>query len=127
MRTFQKGSYDMDFQFIGFTNQGENREFAFDRVADDRSKTRFKVIVSMGLGRQYQIPVQDFPLLCRRLLEKLENGADARTVQFTEQEMRRLADAKVETQKLNANRRPPRRPRVAVAASPWQGPVMPPR
>jgi len=110
----------MDFHFIGFTNQGENREFAFERIADDRSKTPFKVIVSMGLGRQYHIPVQEFPLLCRRLLEKLDGSAASRTLLFTEQDMQQLADAKLETQRLNANRRPPRRPKTSTATSPWQ-------
>ena len=57
----------MEYQFTGFTHSGEFREFAFDGVADDRSKTRFKVIADLALSRKYHIAVQELPLLCRRL------------------------------------------------------------
>ena len=110
----------MDFHFIGFTNQGENREFAFERIADDRSKTPFKVVVSMGLGRQYHIPVQEFPLLCRRLLEQMESDAGPRTLTFTERDMQRLADAKLEYQRQHAHKKAPRRPKNTTSTSPWQ-------
>ena len=59
----------MEYQFTGFTHNGEFREFAFNGVGDDRSQTAFKVVADLALSRKHHIAVQELPLLCKRLLE----------------------------------------------------------
>ena len=107
----------MEYQFTGFTHNGEFREFAFDGVADDRSKTRFKVIADLALSRKYQIAVQELPLLCRRLLERIPDGG-ARTLTFTETDMQSLASLRAATQRQIVHKKIQRRPKPAV--TPWQ-------
>ena len=115
----------MEYQFTGFTHNGELREFAFDGVADDRSKTRFKVIADLGLSRKYHIAVQELPLLCRRLLEQIPDPTVGRTLTFTEADMQTLVNVRTATQRQIVHKKIQRRPKPAV--TPWQQRVEPAR
>lgn len=108
----------MEYQFTGFSHKGECREFAFDGVDNGRNKTHFVVVADLALGRKYNIPVQELPLLCRRLLEQLPEGGGPRTITFTETAMKDLATMRVSTQRQNLHKKIQRRPKPV--ASPWQ-------
>ena len=108
----------MEYQFTGFTHRGEFREFAFFGVADDRSKTPFKVIADLGLSRKYHIAVQELPLLCKRLLEQMPEGVGSRTLTFTETDMQVLVNLRVSAQRQIVHKKIQRRPKPV--ASPWQ-------
>lgn len=73
--------------FSGFQDAAGVRQFAFDRIADDRSRTRLVVTADMTLARKYDIRLQELPLLCRRLLD--ESGAEhpGQPISLTEQHM----------------------------------------
>lgn len=116
----------MEIQFTGFTHNGELREFAFERIADDRSKTRIKVIADLALSRKYRITVQELPLLCRRLLEGVPNGAGTHTLTFTERDMQTVMTQRQASQRKNVHRQAQRRPRPVSTAfgTPFGGPLM---
>lgn len=108
----------MEYQFTGFTHNGEFREFAFNGVDDDRNKTPYKVIADLGLSRRYNIAVQELPLLCRRLLEQMPEGSCSQTLTFTEADMKVLVTLRTATQKQNIHKKIQRRPKPVT--SPWQ-------
>jgi hypothetical protein len=108
----------MDYQFTGFSHRGEMREFAFDAVAADRSKTHFKVMANLELSRKYHIPVQELPLLCRRLLEASWQGDGSRTFTFTEADMQKLSATRDAARGQETHKRVIRR--AKPASSPWQ-------
>jgi hypothetical protein len=108
----------MEYQFTGFSHQGEMREFAFDAVAPDRSKTHFKVIANLELSRKYHIAVQELPLLCRRLLEASWQGEGSRTFTFTEADMQKLSATRDAARGQETHKRAIRR--TKPVSSPWQ-------
>ena len=108
----------MEYQFAGFTHKGEFREFVFNGVDEDRRKTPFKVIADLGLSRKYNIAVQELPLLCRRLLERMPAGSGSQTLTFSEADMKTLVGLRIAAQQTSVHKRPPRRPKPV--ASPWQ-------
>jgi hypothetical protein len=75
----------MQFILKGFIPETGFRVFTFEGIADDRTRTEFKVRTDLSLIRRYGIRVQDLPLLCRGLLER--HGESERTLTFTEKEM----------------------------------------
>jgi hypothetical protein len=108
----------MEYQFTGFTHNGEFREFAFSGVDEDRNKTPFKVIADLALSRKYNIAVQELPLLCKRLLEQLTDAAGGRTLTFTEVDMQLVVTARQASQRQNVHKKIQRRPKPVT--SPWQ-------
>ncbi|MDX2153716.1 MAG: hypothetical protein SFV54_23435 [Bryobacteraceae bacterium] len=66
----------MQFTLIGFQQANSVRRFAFESVAEDRSRHTVVVSADLAVARRYQIQIQDLPLLCRRLLI----GCDAQTL-----------------------------------------------
>lgn len=113
----------MEYQFTGFTHNGEFREFSFNRVDDDRSKTPFKVIADLALSRKYHIAVQELPLLCKHLLEQMPEGSGPRTLTFTETDMQTLVTTRLASQRQNVHKKIQRRPKPVT--SPWQQRVEP--
>ena len=77
----------MVYVFTGFRQLQDVREFAFDCVADDRSRTQVTVGANLSLARKHFILMQDLPLLCRRLLETSETEGDGGRLTFTEANM----------------------------------------
>lgn len=113
----------MEYQFTGFSHNGEFREFAFFGVDDDRNKTPFKVVADLGLSRKYSIAVQELPLLCKRLLERLPEGSGSRTLTFAESDMKMLVASRTETHRQNVHKQIQRRSKPV--SSPWQQRVEP--
>ena len=103
----------MEYQFAGFTHNGEFREFAFTGVDESRGQTPFKVIANLGLSRKYNIAIQELPLLCRRLLEQMPEGSGAQTLTFTESEMKSVVIARLATSRPIVHKKIQRRPKPA--------------
>jgi hypothetical protein len=92
----------MQFVLVGFTQEEGFRVFAFEGIGEDRSRTKFTVRADLALIRGYEIRVQELPLLCRALLERVtqvttevatevsgeEPAPQERTWIYTEEEMR---------------------------------------
>jgi hypothetical protein len=79
----------MQFIFTGFTQDMGFRVFAFEGVGLDRIRIKYTVRADLTLLLRYGIPMQELPLLCRRLLERGNvNGEERDAVTFTEDEMR---------------------------------------
>ena len=112
----------MQFILRGFTQDSGFRVFAFEGIAEDRTRTAFMVRTDLALIRRYGIRVQELPLLCRRLLEQRDKGEQERTMTFTEEGMRRHADVcaaeRDAAQRRKATHRPPAKP----AGSGWRAP-----
>jgi hypothetical protein len=101
----------MQFVLTGFIPDTGFRVFAFDGIAEDRSRTGFTVRADLALIRRYGIQMQDLPLLCRGLLERRDENETAHELIFSESEMRihadHLAAEKEAAQRKKAARRPP--------------------
>jgi hypothetical protein len=113
----------VDFVFTGFRQQANFRQFSFEGVGADRSRTEFVVGADLMLIRKYQITMQELPLLCLRLLEGHPDGPRALT--FTEEEMRQYATNRTAARELAAaKRKPVRRPPSPTIGSAWRGPAI---
>lgn len=105
----------------GFSNDQHFRQYAFEGVGEDHSRTLFTVRADLALARAYGIPFQDLPLLCREFLERCVVMKDARQLTFGEEGMRacqaeRLAAKEAAAQK----KRPPRRPAAENTGNAWR-------
>lgn len=100
----------MHFILIGFSQDTGFRVFAFEGIAEDRTRTGFTVRTDLALIRRYGIRVQELPLLCRGLLERREDSWQERTLTFTEEEMRLHANTCAEKQNAAEKRKAARRP-----------------
>lgn len=83
----------MNFVLMGFQQSQTIRQFAFERIGDDRSRTTVIVNADLALVRKYAIPIQELPLLCRRLLETADPAALAASLTFTENAMVTIRNA----------------------------------
>jgi len=111
----------MQFILTGFTQDIGFRVFAFEGIAEDRSRTPFIVRTDLALIRRYGIRVQELPLLCRALLEHREEGEVERTITFTEEGMRLHADHAAAERDAAKRRKPARRPPANPASPPGSG------
>lgn len=101
----------MQFILTGFTQDMGFRVFAFERMGDDRMRTKFSVRADLGLIRKYGIRVQELPLMCRGILERGNEGEEQRTLTFTEDDMCVHAkDCAAAREAAARKRKPPRRP-----------------
>lgn len=75
----------------GFRQFENVRRYFYDTDGPAQKRERFSVDADMDLVRRYRIPLQELPLLCRRLLE---GRAKLETIIFTEKEMMKYADAR---------------------------------
>jgi hypothetical protein len=96
------------FVLTGFTHDFGFRVFEFDCV-DGRTRTRYTVRADLTLVRKYGIHIQELPLLCRRLLDKAEQGEQA---SFTLPEEEMIACAEKEAARNQAK-----------AHKPWRRPI----
>ncbi|MCX6595880.1 MAG: hypothetical protein NTV70_05890, partial [Acidobacteria bacterium] len=71
-----------------------------------------------ALARQYRIPLQDLPLLCRALLDGCEPGGPVQAFTYSEAQMRLHADHAASL-KVAARRRVPPRPSHNATPSVW--------
>ncbi len=102
----------MNYVFTGFRQANAVRQFAFDCVADDRSRTSVTVRADLALARKHQILLQDLPLLCRRLLEAVGENAPPASVTLTEENMIAVRAAAV---KPLVFKKPPRKTKPSAA------------
>lgn len=86
----------MEFVFTGFQQVENIRRYAFQGVADDRKKAEFTVGVDLATVRRYGIPLQELPLLCRRVLEERDAAEHSQAMTFTEQHMRGYATGRAQ-------------------------------
>lgn len=110
----------MQFVLTGFAEVPGFRVFAFEGVAADRSRTDFSVKADLVLARRYGIRLQEFPLLCRALLEQRHEGVDKRSFIYSEDDMRVYADAAAARVEAAQKRKPPRRPASDQVGNAWR-------
>ena len=67
----EERAFKMQFVLVGFTQDAGFRVFAFEGVGEDRTRTKYTVRADLALIRGYEIRVQELPLLCRGLLERV--------------------------------------------------------
>lgn len=104
----EERTFKMQFTLVGFKQDEGFRVFTFEGIAEDRTRTTFTVRTDLALIRGYGIRVQELPLLCRGLLERMtstaidvagqEPGSEERTFSertwtYTEAEMRLHANS----------------------------------
>lgn len=117
-------SVNVQFTLVGFTQDLGFRVFAFRRrVGADRSGTQYTVRADLSLSRRYGIPVQELPLLCRRLLEQHAEPDGAHILTFSEAEMSTYAvDCATARAAAAERKKPPRRPPNGNIGTAWRGP-----
>jgi len=112
----------MQFMLTGFTQDLAFRVFAFERMGSDRVRTKMVVRADLALIRRYGIQVQELPLLCRNLLERSDNGAETRTLTFSEDDMCLHAKDRASAKEAAASKRkPPRRTPSENVGAAWRG------
>lgn len=115
----------MQFILTGFTQQLGFRVFGFEGKrdkGDDKAKTSYTVKADLNLIRLHGIRVQELPLLCRAMLERimLEPSSEAQLAwTFTEAEMSlhekdSVAARVAATAKKRLTRRPPVTPNTGA-------------
>jgi hypothetical protein len=95
----------MQFALTGFTEHLGFRIFAFEGVAAGHERNKFTVKTELVLTRRYGIRLQELPLLCRGLLDRLEENAEVQSLTFTEEHMRACADERAATRDASAKRK----------------------
>ena len=100
----------MQFILTGFTHDMGFRVFEFDRLGEDRSRTKCTVRADLSMIRRYGIQIQDLPLLCRDLLDRSDERNELQSLTFTEAEMRACANERTAARELAVSKRKSRRP-----------------
>jgi hypothetical protein len=85
-RVSEERAFKMQFVLVGFTQDAGFRVFAFEGIAEDRTRTKYTVRADLALIRGYEIRVQELPLLCRALLERVTQVTTQITTEVTGQE-----------------------------------------
>lgn len=117
-----KKTTTMQFILTGFTQDVAFRVFAFERMGLDRVRTKVAVKADLALIRRYGIQMQELPLLCRNLLERSDNGGDAHTLTFTEEDMNLYAKGCADAREAaKQKRKPSRRPPSENLGAAWRG------
>jgi len=122
----RKGSFGrsgkMLFVMTGFTHDMGFRVFAFDRIGEDRVRTKCTVRADLTLVRRYGIHIQELPLLCRSLLDRRDEGVEMPYLTFSEEEMRGLANERAVARDLAASKRKPlHKAPVENPGAAWRG------
>jgi hypothetical protein len=116
-------SAKMQFVLTGFTQDMGFRVFAFERVGDDRVRTKCTVRTDLALARRYGIQIQELPLLCRGLLDRGEEGAGIPFLTFTEEDLRACAQERAAAREAAAARKKaPHKPSGENLGAAWRGP-----
>ena len=89
----------MVFALMGVTNEGSLRRFTFELAGSGPPRTTVVVVADMAVARKYEIPLQELPLLCVRLLESWTADAHSTAV-FSEKEMIEYANRRREAKDL---------------------------
>jgi hypothetical protein len=110
----------MEFVLTGFRQEINVRQYTFEAVAEDRRRTRVTVGADLALIRKYKIPLQELPLLCRRLLEGNGVAAKSSSLMFTEKEMLGYAKDRAAAEEAAALKRRAHRVPVSRRAAGWR-------
>ena len=95
----------MVFALTGMSNERNLRRFRFELVGRGVPRTAIVVVADMVLVRRYEIPLQELPLLCLRLLESGPAAAPNGTMVFPEKEMIEYANRRREAKDLAEQKR----------------------
>jgi hypothetical protein len=110
------------FTLTGFTQHGEFRVFTFARAEAKNIRVEYSVKADITLIRKYVIQLQELPLLCRSLLERPEDMAEAHSFTFTEEDMKcHAANAATVRREAAQRRKSPRRPPNTNIGGAWRG------
>jgi hypothetical protein len=113
----------MIYIFTGFRQVNSVRQFGFDCVAEDRSRTQVTVGADLALARKHFILLQDLPLLCRRLLETSDGSALTDSLTLTEDNMLAVETA---IRNAKAEKKPSRKPIASnKLGQAWRSPEAP--
>ena len=113
----------MQFILSGFTQELGFRVFVFERLGEDRVRTRCTVKADLVLVRRYGIRLQELPLMCRGLLERGDEAELAPTMTLSEEQMRVCANERAAAKEGAAHKRKaPKRPVVENPGAAWRGP-----
>jgi hypothetical protein len=116
-------STKVQYTLAGFAQDVGFRVFTFERLGEDRTRTKCIVRADLALVRRYGIRVQELPLLCRALLERRHTGEDMLSFTYTEEEMCLYAkECSAERAAAAAKRKPPRKPLNPNLGSGWRVP-----
>jgi hypothetical protein len=116
-------SAKMQFILSGFTQELGFRVFVFERLGEDRVRTRCTVKADLVLVRRYGIRLQELPLMCRGLLERGDEAELTPAMTFSEEQMRVCATERAAAKEGAAHKRkPPKRPAVENPGAAWRGP-----
>lgn len=113
----------MQYVLDGFSQVREFRVFAFQCIAPDWTRSAYTVRTNLALAQRYGIPLQELPLLCKTVLERLDRVGDAVALTFTEEDMRVWAEAAAARKEAGKQRRPPRPPSNGKPGAAWRGAV----
>ena len=105
----------MNFVYTGFRQDDGVRQYVFQSVTQPPEK--FTVGADLNLVRKHNIPLQELPLLCRRLLEATDEPQKSPGLVFTEQDMLGYVEKRARV----AHDAELKRRRFRVAASPRIG------
>lgn len=112
----------IQFSLTGFSQVDGFRVFAFEGTASDRSRHAYTVKANLALAREYHIPLQDLPLLCRSMLDLCEPGGDSQPFTYGEPQMRAWAESAARA-KTSRRRQPPRPQPSNQPGAGWRQPV----
>jgi len=94
----------MSFTLTGVTNGPSLRRFRFELTGRGSPRTTVIVVAEMALVRKYEIPLQELPLLCLRLLDGWMSGVSG-TLVFAEKEMIEYANRRQAAKNLAEQKR----------------------
>jgi hypothetical protein len=112
----------MQFVLTGFTHDKGFRVFAFDRIGEDRVRTKCTVRADLSLIRNYGIHIQELPLLCRGMLDRSGDAAAMPALIFAEEQMKACATERAAARDSAASRRrTPHKPSGENLGAAWRG------
>ena len=113
----------MQFILLGFRPDMGFRVFLFEGIANDRTRTVFRIRADLALARKHGIRVQELPLLCREYLEGREEGEEKHAFTFSEADMCLHENTLQAAKDAAAQRKkPPRRPPTTNLGAGWRTP-----
>jgi hypothetical protein len=112
----------MHFILRGFKQVMGFRVFTFEGITEERVRSIFTVRADLSLAHRYDVPLQDLPVLCRSVLERLHDSGDKRAYAFTEEDMCLFAKDMAARALAAKQRKPARRPVTDNTGVAWRAP-----
>lgn len=113
----------LQFVLTGFTHDKLGfRIFSFDRIGEDRVRTKCTVRADLALIRQHGIHIQELPLLCRALLDRRDDAEEMPSLTFTGAEMLAcMTERAAAREAAGTRRKAPPRPTGENQGAAWRG------